>query len=148
MPVADAGALIDATCGMAGLAPCPGRAALARDVERLARALGEVVETRALCVRLDVVTTDACRRFHLDRIPARLLCTYRGRGTEYGLARGDRSVETLSCMSAGDVGLLRGSLWPGREETVLLHRSPPIEGTGEARLLLTLDMPPGEEDDA
>ena len=66
--------------------------------------------TRALRPRLEVVTTDACRRFHLDRVPARLLCTDRGPGTEDGLARGDGSVEVVSRMGAGDVCLLRGSL--------------------------------------
>ena len=35
--------------------------------------------------------------------------------------------------------LLRGTLWQERPRTGLLHRSPPIEGTGETRLVLVLD---------
>jgi len=35
--------------------------------------------------------------------------------------------------------LLRGSLWPPKTETGLLHRSLPIEETGETRLVLVLD---------
>ncbi|WP_461406132.1 DUF1826 domain-containing protein [Falsiruegeria mediterranea] len=35
--------------------------------------------------------------------------------------------------------LLRGTLWPDQSKSRLVHRSPPIEGTGEARLLLVLD---------
>ena len=35
--------------------------------------------------------------------------------------------------------LLRGTLWPTVPRSGLLHRSPPIEGTGETRLMLILD---------
>jgi len=35
--------------------------------------------------------------------------------------------------------LLRGTLWPEHPRSGLLHRSPPIEGTGETRLVLVLD---------
>ncbi|NBZ89164.1 DUF1826 domain-containing protein [Stagnihabitans tardus] len=34
----------------------------------------------------------------------------------------------------------RGTLWPG-EDCGLLHRSPPIAGTGETRLLLVIELP-------
>lgn len=34
---------------------------------------------------------------------------------------------------------LRGTLWPEGPRSGLLHRLPPIEGTGETRLVLVLD---------
>jgi hypothetical protein len=43
--------------------------------------------------------------------------------------------------------LLRGTLWPEQPKSGLLHRSPPIEGSGETRLLLVLDPMDGPEDD-
>jgi len=42
---------------------------------------------------------------------------------------------------------MRGTLWPAKPATGLLHRSPPIEGSGETRLLLVLD-PIYDPDDA
>ncbi|MHA3916123.1 DUF1826 domain-containing protein [Halovulum sp. GXIMD14793] len=35
--------------------------------------------------------------------------------------------------------LLRGTLWPAELHAKFLHRSPPIEGRGEARLVLVLN---------
>lgn len=37
-------------------------------------------------LRLDVVTANACHRFHIDAVTARLVCTYRGTGTQYGIS--------------------------------------------------------------
>jgi hypothetical protein len=44
--------------------------------------------------------------------------------------------------------LLRGTLWPGDPPSGLMHRSPPIEGTGETRLVLVLDPVDGPEEEA
>ncbi|MEM9762584.1 MAG: DUF1826 domain-containing protein, partial [Pseudomonadota bacterium] len=43
--------------------------------------------------------------------------------------------------------ILRGTQWPETPRSGLLHRSPPIEGTGEARLILVIDpiFDPDEE---
>ena len=35
--------------------------------------------------------------------------------------------------------VMRGTLWPTKESSGFLHRSPPIEGSGKTRLLLVLD---------
>ncbi|MEM6422079.1 MAG: DUF1826 domain-containing protein, partial [Pseudomonadota bacterium] len=35
--------------------------------------------------------------------------------------------------------LLRGKLWPESPASGIVHRSPPIEGTGATRLVLVLD---------
>lgn len=40
---------------------------------------------------------------------------------------------------------MRGKLWPPGPDPQLLHRSPPIEGTGETRLMLALDPVSGPE---
>jgi hypothetical protein len=42
-------------------------------------------------------------------------------------------------MVTGDVGIFRGSLWPGDAPAGLVHRSPPLSGGGGVRLLLVLD---------
>ena len=49
-------------------------------------------------------------------------------------------------MQAGWVGLFRGRLWPGDLPCRLLHRSPPIAGSGETRLLLVIDAAQDADD--
>lgn len=113
---------------------------LAAEILELTGLFARVMDVGAVALRLDVVTGDACRRFHRDRMVARMLCTLRGSGTEYGPEVGPGQAGPVERMARGAVGLFRGSLWPG-EETALLHRSPPIAGTGETRLLLVVDLP-------
>ena len=127
---------IHAACSLAGTPAGPERNMLAGDIAALGFLLSEIMETPLLHVRLDVVTTNACRRFHVDNTTARLLCTYRGAGTQ--LAQPGAETAPLS-VSPGSAVLLRGRRWPGEEQTTLLHRSPPIAGTGETRLLAVID---------
>lgn len=127
---------VHAACDLSRTPTGPFREMLAGDVAALGFIMGEIMETSLLHVRLDVVTTDACRKFHVDNMTARMLCTYRGTGTQVAQAGSEDSPVTVS---AGQAILLRGVRWPGNEETTLLHRSPPIAGTGETRLLLAID---------
>ena len=122
-----------------GLEDTNERAMLVDDVAALADIFADLTEAPYLRLRLDVVTTNACRKFHIDALTSRLVCTYRGTGTQYGLARDNREVETIQTVSTGSPILLRGTLWPVTPKSDLLHRSPPIEGTGETRLVLVLD---------
>jgi hypothetical protein len=114
---------------------------LVADAADLACRFAAILGASRLRVRLEVVVDDACRRFHLDRVTARLLCTYCGPGTECGPAGPSSSSgapTSVRQLAPGSAAILRGALWPG-ERTGLLHRSPPIAGTGETRLLLAID---------
>ncbi|WP_417454972.1 DUF1826 domain-containing protein [Kiloniella sp.] len=113
---------------------------LAGDIAALGFIMSEIMGSSLLHVRLEPVNTNACRKFHVDNMTARMLCTYRGRGTQVA-QRG--AEDTPITVSAGDAILLRGARWLGKEETTLQHRSPPIIGTGETRLLLAID--PGSD---
>ncbi|MEL7115575.1 MAG: DUF1826 domain-containing protein [Pseudomonadota bacterium] len=115
------------------------RAALIDDVTALADRFATLMEAPYLRVRLDVITTNACRRFHIDVVTARLVCTYMGTGTQYGLSADGAEPEHIHTVPTGAPILLRGTLWPVTPKSGLLHRSPPIEGTGETRLVLVLD---------
>jgi hypothetical protein len=75
----------------------------------------------------------------VDAVTARLVCTYRGTGTQYGVAENGRDPEQIFTMQTGMPILLRGTLWPVQPATGLVRLSPPIEGTGETRLVLVLD---------
>ena len=112
---------------------------LVNDVAALAEVLREIMPTSHLQMRFDVVTTNACRKFHIDAVTARLVCTYRGTGTQYGISTDGAEPQKIFTVPTGAPILLRGTLWPEPPRSGLLHRSPPIEGTGETRLVLVLD---------
>ena len=128
-----------------GIAAGANRRMLAGDIAVLAQLFARVMKIGHVRLRLDVLTDDACRRFHLDYVAARLLCTYRGRGTEYGRSRDGEEPRTVRRLPTGSAGVFRGELWPGQERSRVLHRSPPIVGLGQTRLLLVID-PPAQDD--
>lgn len=132
--------------GLAGeCAELPGYAAFVADVAWLVRAYACLLEARRVGVRLRVLDKAMCPRFHVDRVPLRLVTTYAGPGSQW-LAEGDLPRHRLadpSCapdevavrsMEPGHVALLKGERWEGNEHTAIVHRS-----AGERRLLLTLD---------
>jgi len=121
---------------------------LGADMTMLARAFAKIVGAARVAIRLDVVETDACRRFHADYVTARLICTYIGPGTQWldaadaaalgeGVAVGRL---TICSLSTGDVGIFKGRTWS--PDAPIVHRSPPIVATGERRLLLVIDPAP------
>jgi len=126
-------------CEASGLSEGPERAWLQADIISLADKFRALVPSKYLRLRLDVVTTNACRRFHIDAITARLVCTYRGTGTQYGISTDGTPPSRVFTVQTGAPILLRGTLWPEQPASGLLHRSPPIEGTGETRLVLVVD---------
>jgi len=109
------------------------------DIAALADIFSNLMQTPYLRLRLAAVTTNACRKFHIDAITGRLVCTYRGIGTQYGISTNGKDPARVFTVPTGAPILLRGTLWPERPASGLLHRSPPIEGTGETRLVLVLD---------
>ncbi|MEL6522244.1 MAG: DUF1826 domain-containing protein [Pseudomonadota bacterium] len=117
------------------------------DICFLAQMFSQFMGAPWLRLRLDVVTTNACRKFHIDALTARLVCTYRGTGTQYGTSTDGAAPQQVFTVPTGAPILLRGTLWPEQPPSGLRHRSPPIEGTGETRLVLVLDAldDPGDE---
>lgn len=140
VPVETAKVAVLSACEAAGLPDGSMRDVLAGDVAALALIAGRLLEVSEVRIRLDVACDVMCPKFHIDAVSARLLCTYRGPGTQYvpeGLEDVPRRVRQVR---TGAVALFRGRLWPGAERTGLLHRSPdPDRKTGGARLLLVID---------
>ncbi|PSL20733.1 DUF1826 domain-containing protein [Shimia abyssi] len=126
-------------CDICGMPKGRERDWLETDIASLADVFGHVMSTEYVRLRLDVVRTNACRKFHMDAVTARLVCTYRGTGTQYGNSNDRSDPERIFTVQTGAPVLLRGTLWPSRSRAGLLHRSPPIEGTGETRLVLVMD---------
>ena len=125
----------------------PAQQALIEDVAMLAKQFDDVMRAPFMRIRLNPVTTNACAKFHVDWITSRLVCSYRGSGTQYGVApaAGEQPTSFLEVPTGMPV-VLRGTQWPNEPPSQLLHRSPPIEGTGEVRFLLVLDPCDTEQD--
>lgn len=136
---------VDRLCAIAGTPEGEGRDRLCDDVAALADIFAGVMHARYLRLRLAPVDTDGCRRFHVDAIRARLVCTYRGPGTQYAVSPDVAPPIRVFQVPTGAPILLRGTLWPG-DPVGLMHRSPPIEGTGVTRLVLVLDVMDDPED--
>lgn len=116
--------------------------ALAEDAAHLARLFCDVMDLARVELRLEVVRTDSCRKFHADYVTARLITTYVGAGTDWldqadaeRVAAGAAPAH-INRLSLFDVGLFKGKLATDRPA---IHRSPPIAGTGAVRLLLVLN---------
>ncbi|MEM8881041.1 MAG: DUF1826 domain-containing protein [Pseudomonadota bacterium] len=136
---ADAGRAVSDMCAAAGMPQTVHCNDLIDDIASLAEIFAQHMRARWLRLRLAAVHTNACRKFHIDAITARLVCTYRGAGTRYGISSDGAAPQRIFTVPTGAPIMLRGTLWPETPRSGLLHRSPPIEGTGATRCVLVLD---------
>ncbi|WP_423893622.1 DUF1826 domain-containing protein [Candidatus Pelagadaptatus aseana] len=132
---------------------------LSEDIAQLVDMFCCLFELERVGLRLTVLDRAMCPRFHVDRVPCRLVTTYQGIATEWlphqavdrsklGMGNGGKPDEisglikqpdSIKRLNAGDIGLLKGELWIDNEGAGLVHRSPAVT-EGERRLLLTLDF--------
>lgn len=135
LPLLDAG----------GIPPGDMRDLLIRDVGDLVSGFSRIARTDLVDVRLERVTHDACWKFHRDCVEARLLTTYSGPATEWiQPIHAERALREQKGFNGpveqfrnNDVAIFKGSCAePG---SGIVHRSPPIAGTGRTRLLLCLN---------
>ena len=124
-----------------------------KDLRRLADLYFSLSDDQDVTLRLVTTDDDECRRFHVDRTNLRLLCTYRGPGTEWltndqvdrlAQATGAPNEEIIrfgipSQFEPFWVGILKGDAFPGNASHGLVHRSPPIKASGQTRVLFCLD---------
>lgn len=122
------------------------------DIQRLAVPFAAIADTGgAVRVRMEGITGPACHRWHADAVGLRLLCTYRGAGTEWlpsaggaATARGLHGA-ALPCgraaVATGAVAILKGEGFPGNAGFGCIHRSPPAARGERARLLICIDEP-------
>lgn len=132
---------------------------LSENVAELVNMFCDLFEAKQVSLRFRVLDQAMCPRFHVDRVPCRLVTTYSGVATQWlpdhlvdrtKLGVGSKgqpddqsgvypNENAIYQLNSGDVGLLKGELWDGNENNGLVHRSPQVS-TGERRLLLTLDF--------
>ncbi|NRA42703.1 MAG: DUF1826 domain-containing protein [Pseudomonadales bacterium] len=110
-------------------------------------------------LRLSTLNAAMCPKFHVDRVPCRLVTTLQGDATEWlphaavdrsklgagsagladhlsGLYQHATDVQQLRC---GDVALLKGENWFNNAQAGLVHRSPQVTSQ-QSRLFLSLDF--------
>jgi hypothetical protein len=116
-------------------------------------------EANTIGFRLSTLDKAMCPRFHVDRVPCRLVTTFVGPGSQWlehdntdrtmlghksgaltddhsGLYRTEQDIQTLE---TGDVAILKGELWQGNENAGIVHRSPPVSSS-QRRVVMTLDL--------
>lgn len=130
-----------------GAADLHGYESFVADVAWLVAAYTCLLGARRIGLRLRVLEGAMCPRFHVDKVPLRLLTTYIGAGSEWlkeeAIDRGQLrtaqpAVDNIQRLQAGEVAILKGEKWLGNEGAGLVHRSP-MTAPGERRLLLSLD---------
>ena len=132
---------------------------ISKDVSNLVDMFCTLFDLKQVGLRLAVLDRAMCPRFHVDRVPCRLLTTYLGVATEWlphhnadrsrlgignqgkpdeesGIMNSDKDIKYLN---QGDVALLKGEAWEGNEGAGLIHRSPKLNSNSQ-RLLLTIDF--------
>jgi hypothetical protein len=145
--------------GLDFLPDLPGRQEMAQDISLIADIYSELLGCDEIALRLEVSSKAMCPRFHVDRTGIRLICTYRGQGTEWiddkwvdrsklgqgslGLADDASGLfdtrTTVEAAALFDVLLLKGSLWQENIRRGAIHRSPSVTGGNGPRILLVMD---------
>lgn len=132
---------------------------VSEDIALLVDMFCYLFELKQAGMRLKVLDKAMCPKFHVDKVPCRLVTTYQGMATQWlphelvdqtklgwgcnglpdsesGLYQSESDIQQLDC---GDVALIKGTLWEGNENRGLVHRSPGLIAN-EKRLILTLDF--------
>ena len=132
---------------------------LCEDIALLVEMFCCLFDLKRAGLRLTVLERPMCPRFHVDKIPCRLVTTYQGVATQWlnhsdvnrsklgtgNLGKPDEesglfeNLSNINQLQQGDVALLKGEYWDDNEGAGLVHRSPPV-AANEQRLLLTLDF--------
>jgi len=125
------------------------RQAFVEDIEQVVDMFSCLFELDNVGMRMAVLRSAMCPKFHVDRVPCRLICTYAGEGTQWHLPQNVERLDTgcinprpqasPESLGLGDVALLKGELWEGNEGNGLVHCSPAATKT-TPRLVLTLDF--------
>lgn len=138
----------------------PARALLVADVAQLVSRFRQLTSSTSVKISFGTVRDDQCRKFHADYQRLRLITTYLGPGTEWlpePAIRREALVEPPACPTSanqlivkdsalvqrahsGDVLVLRGHDGVRAGGLAAIHRSPPIERSGKARVVLVASV--------
>ena len=139
LPVPKVRSAVTELMNISEMPECSERQLLLDDICFLAHEFNELFTPAYLRLRFDVVTTNKCSKFHIDHVSARLLCTYRGVGTEYSFLDDQKKPAEIFTTPNCAAILFRGTKWPTDCANNLVHRSPEITDRNETRLLFVID---------
>ena len=119
---------------------------LIEDISACVNWLSSVSNTTGFNIKLEVITERMCPKFHVDRVPMRLLCTYVGPGTEWTDANTAYSVnfeepfdpENISQVPSEGILIFSGA-HGANSLAPLWHRSPDVP-QGVRRILLCVNI--------
>ena len=132
---------------------------ISNDIAEIVEMFCCLFDLKQVGLRLTTLDKAMCPKFHVDRVPCRLITTYSGIATEWlphniidrsklGMgSKGKSDAESgiyrdssdIRQLGTGDVSLLKGESWLGNEGGGLVHRSPNVNSDNK-RLILTLDF--------
>ena len=124
-----------------------------KDMQQLANVYFSLSNDRQVTLRIEFSDGTRCPRFHVDRTHLRLLCTYKGPGTEWlSNEQVDRHAQANGAANESivrygepkrfntySVGIMKGEIYPGNSGNGLVHRSPANTGENQSRILFCLD---------
>ena len=90
LPVSKVRSAVTELMNISEMPDCAQRRLLLDDIFLLAHEFNKLCAAPYFRLRFDVITTNECPKFHIDHVAARLLCTYRGVGTEYSFLDGQK----------------------------------------------------------
>jgi hypothetical protein len=131
-----------------GLPKEPFRSSLDEDLSLLREVVCELLGCTATGLRFARIGHAMCPGWHVDQVGIRLVCTYRGPGTQWledqEVDRADLRADGLDDgafiqAAPGEIVLLKGSLWQGNAAFGAVHRSPDLASSEALRTLITLD---------
>ncbi len=134
-------------------------AELNQDIAELVDMFSYLFDLKRVGFRLVALDKAMCPKFHVDKVPCRLICTYQGKATEWlphssvdraklgnganGVADSESGLfrfgHDIQMLKSGHVALLKGESWYGNDNAGLVHRSPALSHN-DNRLLLSLDF--------
>ncbi len=143
----DAPAALARLLGESPLGDAPLTQALLADMLDLTQRFATIARTDRVDIRLDKLAHNACWKFHRDHVRLRLLATYRGPQTQivppshsaWAMTAQRAYQGPLEELTPGTVALFKGAC--AADDCGIVHRSPPIAGTGITRLLFCLNLP-------
>jgi hypothetical protein len=132
---------------------------LAQDIHFLVDMYSCLFDLDRVGLRIAKLDHAMCPKFHVDRVPVRLVTTYHGAGSDWlpntladrtklgvasvGIPDEESGVyqhtSDIQRVAAGDVVLLKGESWIGNEGNGIVHRSPSVTN-GASRLVVTFDF--------
>ena len=142
----DVGGAMETLLNECGMPTGNMRELLIGDIHDLVSRFAAITSSNFVDMRLERINHNSCWKFHRDNVEARLLTTYRGHATEWiqpphaehAISQQKEYGGPIEALQLNDVAIFKGSAaGSGRG---IVHRSPPIAGTGCSRLLLCLNQ--------